>query len=104
MNCKDTRTIHTIGHSTRTIEEFTALLKAHAIELLIDVRRWPASKRFPHFHREPLCAALAEAGIGYIWRSDLGGFRKPSADSPNTGWRVGTFRAYADFMLTPDFA
>jgi len=104
MNCNGTRTIHTIGHSTRTIEEFIALLKVHAIELLIDVRRWPASRRFPHFHKNALALVLAKENIGYIWRGDLGGFRKPSADSPNTGWRVSAFRAYADFMLTVEFA
>jgi len=104
MNCNGTRTIHTIGHSTRTLDEFIALLKAHIIELLIDVRRWPASRRFPHFHKDALDQALAKENIGYIWRGDLGGFRKPSADSPNTGWRVSAFRAYADFMLTVEFA
>ncbi|HVO91370.1 MAG TPA: DUF488 domain-containing protein [Terriglobales bacterium] len=104
MNCHSPKTIHTIGHSTRTIEVFIALLRAHDIELLIDVRRWPASKRHPHFNREPLAAASNGAGIDYLWRGDLGGFRKPAVDSPNTAWQVGAFRAYADFMLTPDFA
>jgi len=103
MDCKDQRTIHTIGHSTRAIEDFIALLKGHQIEMLIDVRRWPASRRFPHFHREALSNSLAAAGIEYVWRGDLGGFRKPAADSPNTGWKVGAFRAYADFMLTVEF-
>lgn len=97
------RTVHTIGHSTRTIEGFLELLNPHQIELLVDVRRWPASRRFPHFARESLAAALASKGIDYVWREDLGGFRKPSPDSPNTAWRVGAFRAYADFMLTPAF-
>jgi len=104
MDCNSLRTIHTIGHSTRSIDDFVALLKAHAIELLIDVRRWPASRRFPHFNREALGKALAAVGMEYIWRGDLGGFRKPSPDSPNTAWKVGAFRAYADFMLTPEFA
>ena len=95
--------VHTIGHSTREAGAFLALLRAHAIDCLVDVRRWPASRRLPHFAREPLAAALASAGVEYVWRQDLGGFRTPSADSPNTGWRVGSFRAYADFMLTPAF-
>ena len=103
MNCDGTRIVHTIGHSTRTIEAFVALLKTHAIELLADVRRWPASRRYPHFHREALSSSLADAGVAYIWRGDLGGFRKPAPDSVNTGWRVGAFRAYADFMLTDEF-
>ena len=103
MNCDGTGVIHTIGHSTRTSETFIALLKTHAIELLVDVRRWPASKRHPQFKREALAASLKENGIDYFWRGDLGGFRKPAPDSPNSGWRVGAFRAYADFMLTADF-
>jgi uncharacterized protein (DUF488 family) len=103
MECDAPGTIHTIGHSTRTIETFVSLLRTHGVELLVDVRRWPASRRYPHFHREALAAALSSKGIEYIWRGDLGGFRKPLPDSQNTAWRVGAFRAYADFMLTPEF-
>jgi uncharacterized protein (DUF488 family) len=103
MSCEDPRTIHTIGHSTRTIEAFHLLLKTHEIELLVDVRRWPASRRFPHFGRERLEASLTADGIGYQWREELGGYRKAAPDSPNTGWRVAAFRAYADFMMTPEF-
>ena len=101
--CVLPRVVHTIGHSTRTSETFLALLKLHAIELLIDVRRWPMSRRHPQFSRETLAASLKENGIDYLWRGDLGGFRKPDADSPNMGWKVGAFRAYADFMLTEEF-
>jgi len=104
MDCENPRTIHSIGHSTRAIEAFRELLSAHKIELLLDVRRWPASRRHPHFHREALAAVLKSKQVDYLWRGDLGGFRKPSADSPNTAWRVDAFRAYADFMLTPVFA
>ena len=103
MNCHSTKTIHTIGHSTRAIEVFLELLRAHEIQLLIDVRRWPASKRHPHFNREALAAALTVNDIEYLWRGDLGGFRKPAPDSPNSAWQVGAFRAYADFMLTENF-
>lgn len=103
MDCHSAKTIHTIGHSTRAIEVFLALLHAHEIQLLIDVRRWPASKRHPHFNREALAVALHASDIEYLWRGDLGGFRKPAPDSPNNAWQVGAFRAYADFMLTPDF-
>lgn len=102
-NCESSRTIHTIGHSTRTTEVFLELLKAHRIELLVDVRRWPTSRRFPHFARDRLASSLTKEKIDYLWRGDLGGFRKPSPDSPNTGWRNGAFRAYADFMMTADF-
>jgi uncharacterized protein (DUF488 family) len=103
MNCALSHAVHTIGHSTRTGEVLIELLNAHSIELLIDVRRWPASRRYPRFNRESLGAALKTRGIDYLWCGDLGGFRKAAADSPNTGWRVATFRAYADFMLTEEF-
>jgi uncharacterized protein (DUF488 family) len=96
-------TIHTIGHSTRTIGAVVELLRTHRIELVVDVRRWPASRRLPHFNRESLKTELKSEGVDYIWRGDLGGFRKPAPDSPNKAWRVGAFRAYADFMLTPEF-
>ena len=104
MKCDDPHALHTIGHSTRTIDNFTKLLRAHRIDLLIDVRRWPMSKRYPHFNRNALSTALETNGIGYDGRQELGGFRKASADSPNTAWRVAAFRAYADFMLTAEFA
>ena len=103
MHCDSPRTVHTIGHSTRTHEAFVALLKEHTVEILVDVRRWPTSKRYPHFQREALAASLNHEQVGYTWRGDLGGFRKPAADSQNTAWKVGAFRAYADFMLTPEF-
>ena len=103
MNCGMGRTVHTVGHSTRGIEHFTALLKIHTVTLVVDVRRWPASRRYPHFCREALVEYLSNQSIDYLWREDLGGFRKPSGDSQNTAWKVGAFRAYADFMLTHEF-
>jgi uncharacterized protein (DUF488 family) len=103
MHCHTDKTIHTIGHSTRSIDIFTELLQAHGIEFLVDVRRFPASRRHPQFNREPLAVSLSANGIEYLWRGDLGGFRKPARDSVNTGWQVGAFRAYADFMLTTEF-
>jgi uncharacterized protein (DUF488 family) len=103
MDCASPRTVHTIGHSTRTIDVFVKLLQTHQIELVVDVRRWPASKRLPHFNRAALAESLKGRGVDYLWRGDLGGFRKPSADSVNTAWRVASFRAYADFMLTTEF-
>ena len=103
MDCENSLTVHSIGHSTRSIDTFLELLGAHKIELLVDVRRWPASRRYPHFHREALAAALGHKQIDYMSRGDLGGFRKPSPDSPNTAWKVDAFRAYADFMLTSEF-
>jgi uncharacterized protein (DUF488 family) len=103
MSCDLPNTVHTIGHSTRSIEDFLALLANHSIEVLIDVRRWPSSRRYPQFGGKALEGSLNKDGIHYIWRGDLGGFRKPSADSQNTAWKVGAFRAYADFMLSPEF-
>ncbi|HWO40412.1 MAG TPA: DUF488 domain-containing protein [Candidatus Eisenbacteria bacterium] len=97
------KTIHTIGHSTRTVDAFLELLQSHGVERLIDVRRWPGSRRHPQFNRDALSSSLARARIEYAGRRDLGGFRKPADPSPNSGWRVGAFRAYADFMLTPEF-
>ena len=67
VNCAQSHLIHSIGHSTRAIEAFLELLKAHSIQLLVDVRRWPASRRYPHFHREALAAALKREQIDYIW-------------------------------------
>jgi uncharacterized protein (DUF488 family) len=103
LTCAGLDVVHTIGHSTRTNEILVALLQAHAVELLIDVRRWPASRRHPQFNRQALADSLQGQGIAYLWRGDLGGFRKAAADSVNTAWQVGAFRAYADFMLTAEF-
>jgi uncharacterized protein (DUF488 family) len=99
------RTLYTIGHSTRTIEQFVALLRQHGIELLVDVRRFPGSRRHPHFGSAALAASLAEAGIAYAHAEALGGRRdsEVGASSPNTAWRHAAFRAYADYMATPPF-
>ena len=98
--------VFTIGHSTRTIDEFVALLREHGVSLLVDVRRFPGSRRHPQFGRDALAASLANAGIAYRHEEALGGRRgsDPSAGaSPNTAWRVAAFRAYADYMATPPF-
>jgi uncharacterized protein (DUF488 family) len=97
-------TIWTIGHSTRPIDEFLALLKAHHIESLVDVRHFPASRRYPHFGKERLAEFLAKAGIEYHHLLRLGGRRRPQPDSHNTGWRNEAFRGYADYMETNAFA
>lgn len=97
-------TLYTIGHSTRTLEELIAVLHAHAIETLVDIRAFPASRRLPHFHRESLAKVLPAAGIRYLWMKALGGYRKKTRDdSPNIGLRNASFRNYADYMLTPEF-
>jgi uncharacterized protein (DUF488 family) len=98
------RRIWTIGHSTRSAEEFIAALDAHGIKLIADVRLLPGSKRFPHFNAEELKHSLGKDGIAYEHFRELGGRRKPRPDSKNTAWRVEAFRGYADYMETPEFA
>ena len=97
-------TVWTIGHSTRSLEGLLELLTANRIEAVADVRRDPGSRRWPHFAREPLAAALETRGILYIWFPELGGRRTPRSDSPNTAWRSAAFRGYADYMATEAFA
>ena len=95
--------IMTIGHSTRTAEQFLGLLKAHGVTLIADVRTIPRSRRHPHFTADALAAFLQVHGIAYEHFPGLGGLRKPRADSPNTGWRHPSFRAYADHMASQEF-
>ncbi|HYO13484.1 MAG TPA: DUF488 domain-containing protein, partial [Thermoanaerobaculia bacterium] len=95
--------IFTIGHSTRPIEDFLALLAEHGIGVLVDVRRYPGSRRHPQFSRDALAVSLREAGIAYVHEPDLGGRRAARPDSPHTAWRVEAFRGYADHMETPEF-
>lgn len=97
-------TLYTIGHSTRTLDELIAALKAHEIETLVDIRSFPVSRRLPHFNRESLEAALPAAGIRYVWMKELGGYRKKIRDdSPHLALRSRSFRNYADYTLTPEF-
>ena len=96
-------TIYTIGHSTRSAGEFAALLRAHDIQLLADIRRYPGSKRYPHFASEAMAGWLPEQGMAYRHMPELGGRRKPLPDSRNTAWRNDQFRAYADYMATDEF-
>ena len=95
--------IFTIGHSTRTIEQLLALLERETIRHLVDVRRYPVSRRYPHFDSAPLSASLRAAGISYEHAPDLGGRRAPLRASRNVGWRNASFRGYADYMATPEF-
>jgi uncharacterized protein (DUF488 family) len=97
-------TLWTVGHSTRSLEEFVDLLRGYEIELVADVRRFPGSRRLPQFGSAALEAALAVHGIAYCWLPALGGRRRPDADSPNVAWRHPAFRAYADHVATPEFA
>lgn len=99
------RTIWTIGHSNRSIDEFIALLAGEEIQLVADIRRFPASRAHPQFNAEPLAAALKQREIDYQQFAGLGGRRSTRlADSPNTAWRVDSFNRYADYMTTVDFA
>jgi uncharacterized protein (DUF488 family) len=97
------KSIWTIGHSTRTLEAFIEMLKSFQIELVVDIRSFPGSRRYPHFNKEALKISLPENKIEYIHLVNLGGRRKPLKDSHNTGWRVAAFRGYADYMETEDF-
>jgi uncharacterized protein (DUF488 family) len=94
----------TIGHSTLPIKAFLGALKENGCEVLVDVRRYPGSRRHPQFGQERLFGSLAEAGIKGIWREALGGRRKARPETLNTGWRNEAFRGYADYMQTPEFA
>ena len=94
----------TLGHSTRALEAFLALLSAHAVTQLIDVRTVPRSRHNPQFNAETLPDQLAASNIGYAHAAGLGGFRHTSPDSKNTGWRNLSFRGYADYMQTAEFA
>jgi uncharacterized protein (DUF488 family) len=94
----------TVGHSTQSFGQFLGLLAAHDIEVVADVRRYPTSRRWPHFDREALAEGLAARGLGYEWFPELGGRRPPRADSANTAWRSVGFRGYADYMETEPFA
>ena len=94
----------TVGHSTRTLAEFVALLAAHSVSLLMDVRTIPRSRHNPQFNRDTLPSALELAGIGYSHVAGLGGLRRTHPDSPNMGWRNVSFRGYADYMQTDEFA
>jgi uncharacterized protein (DUF488 family) len=96
-------TIWTIGHSTRSGEEFLNLLFINSIELVIDIRSFPGSRRYPHFNKENLSLLLKENGIGYRHLAGLGGRRKPAPDSANIAWRHPSFRGYADHMQTQEF-
>jgi uncharacterized protein (DUF488 family) len=96
--------IYTIGHSTRSLDELIAVLQAHSIKTLMDIRAFPMSRRLPHFNRESLQSTLPQADINYVWEKRLGGRRKKTREnSPNVALRNDSFRNYADYMLADDF-
>lgn len=97
------RLIMTVGHSTRTLEEFIRLLLAHAVTIVVDVRTIPRSRHNPQFNKDSLPQALREAGVEYVHMSRLGGLRRAERDSINVGWRNASFRGFADYMQTEEF-
>ena len=97
------KSIWTIGHSTRQLDELVALLNSFNILHVVDIRNYPGSKRFPHFNKEALEISLPRNSIAYTHLKELGGRRKPVPGSVNTAWRNEAFRGYADYMQTEDF-
>lgn len=97
-------TIFTIGHSTRTLEQFVELLAIHGVRQVADIRTVPRSRRHPQFEREALARSLPARGLVYLHLPALGGLRRARADSVNTAWQNASFRGYADYMATPGFA
>ena len=100
---EENKTIWTIGHSTRPLEEFLSMLHSFNIQLVADIRRFPGSRKFPQYNQEPLSASLSQNNIQYLNLKNLGGRRKAKPDSKNTAWRNAAFRGYADYMETDDF-
>jgi uncharacterized protein (DUF488 family) len=100
----DPARLYTIGHSTRTLEDFIALLNREGVSHLVDVRAFPTSARYPHFNQASLAESLARQGIRYSHFPELGGRRRVRRDSRNVLWRNAGFRGYADYMETREFA
>jgi uncharacterized protein (DUF488 family) len=97
-------TVWSIGHSTQPFERFVALLVEHEIAQVVDIRRVPRSRRYPHFDGDALSRALPERAVAYVHLSRLGGWRRARADSPNGAWRNRSFRGYADYAMSEEFA
>lgn len=103
MTSEAEATIFTIGHSTRTFAEAVEILKAHSVDLVVDVRSVPRSRHNPQFNKEALPDSLKDEGIKYVHIPELGGLRRPQSDSVNLAWENKTFRGYADYMQTREF-
>jgi uncharacterized protein (DUF488 family) len=104
-NSKEITRLLTIGHSNRSEEAFVQLLKEFRVQTVVDIRRLPHSRAFPHFEREHLESLLSREGMEYIWLPSLGGLRRrlKGAESPNSGLSSQGFRNYADYMTTDEF-
>ena len=103
MEQEENKTLWTIGHSTHTLEVFIEMLQSFNIELLVDIRRFPGSRKFPQFNKDSLEKSIPENKIEYTHLETLGGRRKVRPDTENTTWRNASFRGYADYMETPQF-
>ncbi|MDR0505572.1 MAG: DUF488 domain-containing protein [Dysgonamonadaceae bacterium] len=103
MSIPEQHIIYTIGHSTRSMDEFIAMLQSFGIKQLVDIRSLPGSNKFPQFNKENLEVLLPEKGVKYIYMEDLGGRRKVRPDSKNTRWKNISFRGYADYMESETF-
>lgn len=103
MRDEAAKTVYTIGHSTRSIQEFANLLQSFSIDVLVDIRSFPGSRKYPHYNKEVLEQHMMNVGMKYVHLRDLGGRRKPNKDSANTAWRNAAFQGYADYMETDEF-
>ena len=103
MSPESKLTVLTVGHSTRTLNEFIGILKAYHVNLVVDVRTVPRSRHNPQFNKENLPDPLKTEGIRYLHMPELGGLRRPHPDSPNMAWHNKSFRGYADYMQTKEF-
>jgi uncharacterized protein (DUF488 family) len=103
VNAEASLVVLTIGHSTRTLEDFISLLREYGVQKVVDIRTIPRSRHNPQFNREELPNSLKAVGIGYVHMSGLGGLRHSVPDSPNTGWRNLSFRGFADYMQKEEF-
>jgi uncharacterized protein (DUF488 family) len=97
-------TVWTVGHSTHSLDELLALLATAGVTQLADIRTVPRSRRHPHFRSDALAESLPANGLAYRLFPGLGGFRRPRPDSPNGAWRNESFRGYADYAMTDEFA
>lgn len=103
MQIPEKHTVYTVGHSTHSVSDFVHMLQSFNVRVLVDIRRFPGSRKYPRFNKEKLASTLKKAGIGYLHLEGLGGRRQVQPNSKNDRWRNSSFRGYADYMETEDF-